>query len=84
MYEYDYIGKCMKKVILLKMEMYYYNGDNLLYIIDGSNKLCYSFGWDVEDNLVIMIDYIGVLLKMYIYVFNYCGDVVGMLDVFGN
>jgi RHS repeat-associated protein len=79
-YEYDHEGKRTKKVAGTKTELYYYDGDVLYYITDADNVVRYSFGRDADGKLLTMTDHTAGVKKTYTYVYNYRGDIIGMLD----
>ena len=50
-YEYDWRGLRNKKVTSSKTELYYYTGNDLTYITDGTNNLKYYFVRDLNGRL---------------------------------
>lgn len=77
-YEYNWQGLRSKKTAGSKVEYYYYTGNELTYITDGSNSLKYFFVRDTTGKLLHMIDYKASPVKVYAYVFDVHGSVVGL------
>lgn len=85
-YEYNADGLRTKKELVQegKTELYYYNGDKLVYITDGSHNLKYFFLRDIKGKSVNMIDYSGATPVTYWYLYDGHGNVVGLSDKNGN
>ena len=83
-YEYNWQGLRSKKTAGTKVEYYYYTGDELTYVTDGSNALKYFFVRDTNGRLLHMIDYKANPVKVYEYVHDVHGSIVGLADETGR